>query len=191
MVGSIDPTQPLPTGDRNPPHLHADAEARHRAPAGEALRACRPRPRLPALRALKIALDSGATDPDVLVATLLHDVVEDTPCTPDEVRAQFGDRVGELVAWVTKPEGGGPEQRQRYLDGFTSAPADVLTVKLADRYSNVQRLDTHPRPAKRTAYYAETVRIFLPLAERSPYFRERFGEWAAHFGPKLGQSASG
>jgi (p)ppGpp synthase/HD superfamily hydrolase len=98
----------------------------------------------------------------------------------------FGSRVAELVAWVTKPEGGGDAQRQRYLAGFATAPAEVLTVKLADRYSNVQRLDTHPRAAKRSAYYAETVRVFLPLAQRSPYFRERFREWAAHFAGQLG-----
>jgi (p)ppGpp synthase/HD superfamily hydrolase len=138
------------------------------------------------LEALEIAVDSGATDPDVLVAVLLHDVVEDTPCTLDEVRAGFGDRVAELVAWVTKPEGSEPGLKQRYLAGFASAPADVLTVKLADRYSNVQRLHTHPRPAKRAAYYAETIRYVLPLAEGSPYFRERFGQWAAHFAPHLG-----
>ena len=136
------------------------------------------------LEALEIAVDSGATDQDVLVAVLLHDVVEDTPCTLAEVRAEFGDRVAELVGWVTKPEGEGV--RERYLAGFASAPADVLTVKLSDRYSNVQRLHTHPRPAKRKTYYAETVRVFLPLAERSPYFQERFREWAAHFAPQLG-----
>jgi GTP pyrophosphokinase len=138
------------------------------------------------LEALEIALDSGATDPDVLVAVLLHDVVEDTEHTLDEVGAEFGDRVAELVGWVTKPEGGGADRRHTYLAGFATAPADVLTVKLSDRYSNVQRLDTHPRPAKQVAYYAETVRYVLPLAERSPYFRERFGHWAAHFGPRLG-----
>jgi hypothetical protein len=75
---------------------------------------------------------------------------------------------------------------RRYLAGFASAPAEVLTVKLADRYSNVQRLDTHPRPAKRSAYYAETVRVFLPLAQRSPYFSELFRDWAAHFAGQLG-----
>jgi guanosine-3',5'-bis(diphosphate) 3'-pyrophosphohydrolase len=136
------------------------------------------------LEALEIAVRSGATDRDVLVAVLLHDVVEDTPCTLDEVRAEFGDRVAELVGWVTKPEGEGV--RERYLARFASAPADVLTVKLADRYSNVQRLHTHPRPAKRRSYYAETILVFLPLADRSPYFRERFREWAAHFAPQLG-----
>jgi hypothetical protein len=91
-------------------------------------------------------------------------------------------------AWVTKPEGADAGLRQRYLAGFASAPADVLTIKLSDRYSNVQRLHTHPRPAKRASYYAETVRHVLPLAERSPYFRERFGRWAAHFAPQLGGS---
>jgi guanosine-3',5'-bis(diphosphate) 3'-pyrophosphohydrolase len=138
------------------------------------------------LEALEIAVDSGATDPDVLVAVLLHDVVEDTPCSLDEVRAEFGERVAELVDWVTKPEGADAGLRQRYLARFASAPAEVLTIKLSDRYSNVQRLHTHPRPAKRASYYAETVRYVLPLAERYPYFRERFARWAAHFAPQLG-----
>ncbi|MEJ3652430.1 HD domain-containing protein [Actinomycetes bacterium KLBMP 9759] len=141
------------------------------------------------LEALEIAVSSGATDPDVLVATLLHDVVEDTPCTSDEVREAFGDRVAELVDHVTKPEYGPAvdraQVRESYLAGFADAPMDVLVVKLSDRYSNVQRLDTHPRPAKRASYYAETVRHFLPLARRAPYFEQRFAEWDAHFAPML------
>src|SRR6516165_6892810 len=47
---------------------------------------------------------AGTTDPDVLCAAVLHAVVEDTPCTVDDVRREFGDRVAELVGWVTIPE---------------------------------------------------------------------------------------
>jgi guanosine-3',5'-bis(diphosphate) 3'-pyrophosphohydrolase len=137
------------------------------------------------LEALEIAVDSGMTDADVLVATLLHDIVEDTPTGLDEVRARFGAHAAELVGWVTKPEpavGEDPaEIRGGYLARFADAPVEVLTVKLADRYSNVQRLGTHPRPAKRASYYAETVRHFVPLAARVPYFEGLFSTWRASF----------
>ncbi|UJW33939.1 HD domain-containing protein [Saccharothrix sp. AJ9571] len=128
------------------------------------------------LEALEIAVDSGARDEDVLVAALLHDVVEDTPCSLAAVRAEFGAQVAELVDWVTKAG-----SRESYLSRFVTAPEEVLTIKLADRYSNVQRLHTHPRPAKRATYYAETVRVFLPLADRLPYFRDRFAEWQENY----------
>jgi hypothetical protein len=52
-----------------------------------------------------------------------------------------------------------------------------VLVKLADRLSNVQRLDRHPRPEKRRPYYRETVEWILPLAARVPFFDEEFGRW--------------
>jgi GTP pyrophosphokinase len=138
------------------------------------------------LQALEVAVEvAGATSLAVLTATLLHDVVEDTDCTIEEVRQRFGPEVAELVAWVTKPEpgpGDDPQEfRERYLGSFDEAPADVLVVKLSDRYSNVQRLDTHPRPAKQASYYAETVRWFMPLAAGSPQFEGPFTQWRENF----------
>lgn len=132
----------------------------------------------------------GVTDPDILRAAVLHDVVEDTDCTLDEVRDRFGDRVAVLVDWVTKPprdEGLTREQvRAAYLERLRGAPDDAILVKLADRLSNVQRLDTHPRREKAAAYYAETVRSVLPLAERDPWFRAWFASWRVEFAPLAG-----
>ncbi|WP_290058733.1 HD domain-containing protein [Amycolatopsis solani] len=131
------------------------------------------------LEATRVLVEAiGSTDVDVLRAAVLHDVVEDTDGTLDEVRARFGDRVATLVGWVTKPEGGA---RADYLARLRDAPDDALLVKLADRLSNVQRLDTHPRPAKRGAYYEETVRTILPLAARHPWFRDWFETWRTEF----------
>jgi (p)ppGpp synthase/HD superfamily hydrolase len=63
-----------------------------------------------------------------------------------------------------------------------SAPDDALLVKLADRLSNVQRLDTHPRPEKRRSYYQETVRAIVPLAQSHPWFRQWYATWRDDFG---------
>jgi (p)ppGpp synthase/HD superfamily hydrolase len=118
----------------------------------------------------------GVTDVDILRTAVLHDVVEDTDCELDEVRQQFGSRVAELVGWVTKSG-----DRAAYLERLKDAPADALLVKLADRLSNVQRLDTHPRPEKQRSYYAETLRSIVPLAQGHPWFREWYSQWQNRF----------
>lgn len=128
----------------------------------------------------------GKTDVDVLRAGVLHDVVEDTECSLEEVRERFGGRVADLVDWVTKPapsEGQTREEsREAYLARLHDAPEDALLVKLADRLSNVQRLDTHPRLEKRRSYYQETVRSIVPLAQSHPWFRQWYAAWQDAFG---------
>lgn len=123
-----------------------------------------------------LAYGAGVTDPALLRAAVLHDVVEDTDCTLDEVRATFGDEVATLVDWVTKGD-----SRDAYLERLRTAPREALLVKLADRASNVQRLDTHPRPEKRRSYYAETVRVIVPLSAAHPWFADWYAAWQREF----------
>ncbi len=138
------------------------------------------------LEATRVLVEAiGVTDVDLLRAAVLHDVVEDTDCTLDEVRDRFGERTTDLVDWVTKPprpEGQSRAQaRAAYLERLRGAPDAAILVKLADRLSNVQRLDTHPRPEKQRDYYLETVRSVLPLADRDPWFRAWYADWQAEF----------
>lgn len=123
------------------------------------------------------------TDPDLLAAALLHDVVEDTPTKAEEVEARFGPEVRELVDWVTQPPAGEDRaaSRKAYLDHLAEASPRVLTLKLADRLTNVQKLDTHPRPVKQASYYQETVAHIVPLAAGLPWFAEWFDEWKTHY----------
>jgi (p)ppGpp synthase/HD superfamily hydrolase len=129
-----------------------------------------------------MAVELGVTDTDLLVAGLLHDVVEDTDGTLSDVAARFGRRTAELVGHVTMPDVL-PNQskeavRKAYLARLRAAPAAVLKLKLADRYSNVQRLHTHPRVVKQRSYYAETVDHFVPLAKVEARLAELLGIWA-------------
>lgn len=123
---------------------------------------------------------AGVTDPDVLGAAVLHDVVEDTPATLDDVRARFGDRVADMVGWVTKPE---PEEgtdrkaaKNAYLSRLKDAPDDAIVVKLADRASNVQTLRNLARPRQRE-YYAQTVAYIIPLAESRAWWSGWYATW--------------
>jgi len=135
------------------------------------------------LEALEVLVrGAGVTDPDVLRAAVLHDVVEDTPCTVDDVRRVFGDRVAEMVRWVTKPEPADGADRkaakESYLAGLQHAPDDAVLVKLADRASNVQTL-RNLGPARQREYYAQTVRFIIPLAEPRDWWAGWYAIWRA------------
>ena len=133
------------------------------------------------LEALEVLVrGAGVTDPDILQAAVLHDVVEDTPCTIDDVRRAFGGRVAGLVGWVTKPA---PEEgsdrraaKEAYLGRLQDAPDDAVLVKLADRASNVQTLRNLGLPKQRQ-YYAETVRYIMPLAAQREWWADWYASW--------------
>ena len=133
---------------------------------------------LEALEAL--AVGAKVSDPDVLCAAVLHDVVEDTPCTVADVRADFGDRVADMVGWVTIPEPADGADRksvkEAYLRRLADAPDDVILVKLADRASNVQTLRNLPLPRQRE-YYAQTVRYIVPLAASRGWWGIWYASW--------------
>jgi (p)ppGpp synthase/HD superfamily hydrolase len=135
---------------------------------------------LQVLQVLALGLD--VKDVDLLRAGVLHDVVEDTEGSAADLVSRFGRRTAGLVQAVTIPEiqarQSKAEVRAAYLAKLTSAPRDVLTLKLSDRYSNVQRLHTHPRVAKQRSYYAETVEHFVPLAPVDARLDELFAQWA-------------
>jgi guanosine-3',5'-bis(diphosphate) 3'-pyrophosphohydrolase len=142
------------------------------------------------LEAVQILVEgAGVRDTDVLVAAVLHDVVEDTPCTLAELTAAFGPRVAELVRWVTIPQPGpgedAPAVREAYLRRLRLAPQDAVLVKLADRMSNVQTL-RNLTPDRQRAYYAQTVEHIIPLTATQPWFAAWYAEWAADFADLAG-----
>jgi len=150
--------------------FHGDQKRPTGAPYGEHL-----------LEALEVLVrGAGVSDQDVLCAAVLHDVVEDTPCTIGGVRAAFGDRVADMVGWVTKPdtEEGADKKavKEAYLKSLAGAPDDAILVKLADRASNVQTL-RNLRPSKQREYYAQTVAYIVPLAASRGWWALWYVSW--------------
>jgi guanosine-3',5'-bis(diphosphate) 3'-pyrophosphohydrolase len=116
-----------------------------------------------------ILADIGMTE-STLVASLLHDTVEDTPYTLEQVREDFGDEVAQLVDGVTKLDKvkyGDSAQAETIRKMIVAMSRDirVLVIKLADRLHNMRTLryvkqETQERVAR------ETLDIYAPLAHR-------------------------
>jgi RelA/SpoT family (p)ppGpp synthetase len=112
-------------------------------------------------------------DADTIVAGLLHDIIEDTDTSVDDIAAQFGRPIAELVDGVTKL--GKIEystQKEKEAVNFqkfilaTTRDVRVLLVKLADRLHNMRTLSFHPRAESRKRIARETLEIYAPLARQ-------------------------
>ena len=112
-------------------------------------------------------------DEDTIITALLHDTVEDTLTTIEDVEKRFGPEVARLVDGVTKlskiEAQTENERAAENLRKFLLAISDdirVLLVKLADRLHNMRTLHFIKSPDKRRRIAKETMDIYAPLAER-------------------------
>lgn len=111
-------------------------------------------------------------DSVTVTAGLLHDVLEDTLMSPEELRKQFGDEVYQLVDGVTKiAQVQLTSRQQKQAENFRKmllamvSDIRVLFVKLADRLHNMRTLQYLP-PDRRERISLETLEIYAPLAHR-------------------------
>ena len=111
-------------------------------------------------------------DTETLCAALLHDTVEDTSASLDDVREEFGDEIAQLVDGVTKLTGMSFESRderqaENYRKMMVAMATDirVILIKLADRLHNMRTLGALPKQ-KQTLKSHETLEIYAPLAHR-------------------------
>ncbi len=127
--------------------------------------------------AVKKILEEWGMDEDTIVAGVLHDVVEDTNVTLEQIKQEFGEVVAQLVDGVTKL--GDIRKNMNNLDTYLPETKDnflrlmiatgddirVLIIKLADRLHNARTLSALP-PDKQKKIATETLEVFAPLADR-------------------------
>ncbi len=109
----------------------------------------------------------GITDPEELLATILHDAVEDFGVTTEYLAAEFSPRIAAIVSLVSKPEPFIPETFYGNImaaDEVLSMPA--MRIKVRDRINNLITNMVHNQSEKAAAYAAEARRYFIPMAEK-------------------------
>ena len=122
------------------------------------------------LAVARIVAEELGLGPDPIIAAFLHDVVEDTDYTIEDIRERFGDDVAFLVNVVTKKKRTHYEaskQIDNYKQMLDSLQYDIraLLIKLADRLHNMRTLSSM-RPDKQMKIAGETDYFYAPLAHR-------------------------
>jgi GTP pyrophosphokinase len=117
-------------------------------------------------------LASMRLDPVTVAAGLLHDTVEDTFATEEEIRAEFGVEIGELVAGLTKLskiefQSREEQQAENFRKMLVAMSKDIriIVIKLADRLHNMRTLQFMSEDSRRRIS-RETLDIYAPLAHR-------------------------
>jgi guanosine-3',5'-bis(diphosphate) 3'-pyrophosphohydrolase len=126
-----------------------------------------------------LARIGGVADLDVLRAAVLHDTLEDTETSPEELRAAFGPRVATLVAEVSDDKSLTKEERKRLqVEHAPHASVGAKLVKLGDKICNVRDV-THEAPEgwsreRRLAYLDWSARVVSGCRGVSPSLERHF-----------------
>ncbi|HAM99230.1 MAG TPA: GTP pyrophosphokinase [Marinilabiliales bacterium] len=119
----------------------------------------------------KIATHEIGLGTKSVLASLLHDVVEDTDISIEEIQHQFGEKIASLVDGLTKISGVFANRSDLQAENFRkvlmtmTGDLRVIIIKLADRLHNMRTLDSMP-PNKQLKIAGETLFIYAPLAHR-------------------------
>lgn len=125
----------------------------------------------------KIVISEFGLGSTSICAALLHDVVEDTEFTREDIEASFGEKIASIVEGLTKISGGifgdrASLQAENFRKLLLSMSSDirVILIKMADRLHNMRTLGSL-RPEKQHKIAGETLYIYAPLAHRLGLFK--------------------
>lgn len=126
--------------------------------------------------------EPGRDETLAVQCALLHDVLEDTSITYDQLCAEFGEAVANGVLALSKDiHLAKADQMADSLRRIQQQPPEVWIVKLADRIVNLQPQPAHWTPEKITRYREEAQQILGALAAASPVLAKRLAEKIAHY----------
>lgn len=121
--------------------------------------------------AIAVTLARLGMDRDTIMAGILHDTIEDTPVTLEEIEKRYGTNVATMVEGVTKLSKLKYRGVERHVESLrrlmvaTANDVRVIIIKLADRLHNMQTLE-YVAPEKRQRIALETREVYVPIAER-------------------------
>lgn len=123
------------------------------------------------LEVAKIVIEEMGLGTKAVAAAMLHDVVEDSSYTIDDIRREFGDKIAIIVDGLTKITGAFNEHVSLQAENFRKillamvSDMRVILIKLADRLHNMRTLESLSRE-KQMRFAGETIYLYAPLAHR-------------------------
>jgi len=106
-------------------------------------------------------------DENLLAAGLLHDVIEDSDASHEQLSKIFNEKVARMVDVVTKKKNpDDPKWKEKYYEEIQNADQQTQLLKFVDRLDNIRDLALCPSKEKQIRYLKETKEIFLPWANK-------------------------
>lgn len=122
-----------------------------------------------------LARVAGVDDLDVLRAAVLHDVIEDTEVSSEDLERRFGRRVRDLVEPLTDEKGfAKPERKRRQIERMRTAEPAVRTIKMADLCSNIAALPDDWSRERQADYLDWSERVAAVCAGASPALDDEY-----------------
>jgi guanosine-3',5'-bis(diphosphate) 3'-pyrophosphohydrolase len=128
-----------------------------------------------------VATVGGCDDVAVLQAAILHDTVEDTDATPQEIEREFGRDVRDLVLEMTDDMSlPSPQRKQKQIEKAASLSSRAKLIKIADKIANVGDIARHPPPdwseERRRRYFAWTKDVIDNVRGANPALEACYDE---------------
>ena len=128
-----------------------------------------------------IATVGGIDDIAVLQAAILHDTIEDTDATPEEIEREFGAEVRNIVLEMTDDMSmPSPQRKRKQVTGAPALSKKAKLIKLADKIANVGDIARHPPPdwslERRRNYYAWTAEVINQIRGTNPALEACYDE---------------
>jgi len=115
--------------------------------------------------AVTLPRDLDIYDSTLICSALLHDVIEDSPATREDIADEFGEEIARIVWLLTKLK---EVSLADYLANIEAARGTgAATVKLCDRLDNLRFVECSPRHEKKRRYILTTEKYYLPMAART------------------------
>jgi guanosine-3',5'-bis(diphosphate) 3'-pyrophosphohydrolase len=131
-----------------------------------------------------LSVEAGIDDPEVICAALLHDTIEDTDTTPEELRSVFGEAIARIVEEVTDDKDLDKAERKRLqIEHAAHISTKAKLVKLADKICNLRDIFASPpadwSAARRHEYIDWAAAVVEGLRGTQPRLEELFDELVA------------
>jgi (p)ppGpp synthase/HD superfamily hydrolase len=126
---------------------------------------------------------TGGTDPNVVIAALLHDAAEDQNVTPDTIASEFGKHVTEIVMEFTDDKSlPKAERKRKQVETAGHKSREAKLIKLADKTSNLRAVANSPAPdwsvQRRLEYVDWAKQVVAGLRGTSPWLEDQFDDAA-------------